>query len=132
MYVANDCVRCAANQRCSIPKAMRQIVGRQNLHDRLGLFHSCLLGTPALLSAVNRGAHPFVLSGRIDQVSWPPPFNFRGRQRSGFWPPLFRIPWPPTYRQHSACSLAFKPATDCMEMTRAVAQQILAELLEWK
>jgi molecular chaperone DnaK len=26
-----------------------------------------------------------------EQVSWPCPFNFHGRQRSGFWPPAFRI-----------------------------------------
>ena len=58
--------------------------GRQNLHDRLGLFHSCALGCPALLFAVNPGAHPsFSRADVADQVSWPPPFSFRGRPRSG-------------------------------------------------
>lgn len=28
------------------------------------------------------------------QFSWPPVGSFGGRQRSAFWPPAFRFPWP--------------------------------------
>lgn len=37
----------------------------------------------AVLDAVNRGAHLFVSERTSDQISWPPPFSFRGRQHSG-------------------------------------------------
>jgi hypothetical protein len=32
---------------------------------------------------VNRGAHLFVSERTSVQISWPSPFSFRGRQRSG-------------------------------------------------
>jgi hypothetical protein len=46
-YIAGDGVVRAPRQLGCVSKTMRQIVGRQDLHNRLGLLHSRLLGSCA-------------------------------------------------------------------------------------